>query len=80
MPENWRDWAQNNLGGSDADASQWQEYQDPSLGNYRAARIVNNQLESVVFIAAGSERCRNATGWRGCLQKQNWKKRSAWRY
>ncbi|MCK9620036.1 MAG: molybdopterin-dependent oxidoreductase [Methylobacter sp.] len=54
VPENWRDWAQNNLGGSDADASQWQEYQDPSLGNYRAAHIVNKQLESVVFIAAGS--------------------------
>ncbi|MGZ5012353.1 MAG: (2Fe-2S)-binding protein, partial [Methylobacter sp.] len=54
VPESWRDWAQNNLGDSDADASQWQEYQDPSLGNYRAARIVNNQLETVVFIAAGS--------------------------
>ncbi|MFU8790340.1 MAG: molybdopterin-dependent oxidoreductase [Methylobacter sp.] len=54
LPENWQNWAQKNLNGSVVGASQWQEYQDPGLGNYRAARIVNNRLESVVFIAAGS--------------------------
>jgi assimilatory nitrate reductase catalytic subunit len=53
-PENWRNWAQNNLGDSD-DETPWLEYQDPSLGNYRAAHIVNNRLVSVVFIAAGSQ-------------------------
>jgi assimilatory nitrate reductase catalytic subunit len=55
LPENWHDWVRKCLGGSDDDASQWQEYQDPSLGNYRAARIVNNQLDSVVFISIESE-------------------------
>jgi len=53
VPENWQDWLRNKLGGSDTETP-WLEYQDPGLGNYRAARIVNNQLESVVFIAAGS--------------------------
>ena len=55
LPENWQEWAQNNLGDKGGAILQWQEYQDSGLGNYRAAHIVNNQLESVVFIAAGSE-------------------------
>lgn len=55
LPENWQDWAKNNLCDNDGAMPQWQEYQDPGRGNYRAARIVNNQLESVVFIAAESE-------------------------
>ncbi|MCK9635693.1 MAG: molybdopterin-dependent oxidoreductase [Methylobacter tundripaludum] len=54
LSENWQDWAKNNLCDNDGAAPQWQEYQDPGRGNYRAARIVNNQLESVVFIAAES--------------------------
>jgi assimilatory nitrate reductase catalytic subunit len=54
LPENWQDWAKNNLCDSDNGTPQWQEYQDSGRGNYRAARIVNNQLESVVFIAAES--------------------------
>jgi assimilatory nitrate reductase catalytic subunit len=54
LPENWQDWAKKNLCDNDGAMPQWQEYQDPGLGNYRAARIVNNQLESVVFIAAKS--------------------------
>ncbi|MCF7966436.1 MAG: molybdopterin-dependent oxidoreductase [Methylobacter tundripaludum] len=54
LPENWQNWAKNNLCDNDGAAPQWQEYQDPGRGNYRAARIVNNQLESVVFIAAES--------------------------
>ena len=53
-PENWQAWAKMNLCDNDGETPQWQEYQDPGRGNYRAARIVNNRLESVVFIAAGS--------------------------
>jgi len=53
-PENWRQWAQQHLCDSGGVAPQWQEYHDPARGNYRAARFVNNQLESVVFIAAES--------------------------
>jgi assimilatory nitrate reductase catalytic subunit len=30
----------------------WQEYQDLGKGNYRAAQIIDNQLETVVFISA----------------------------
>ena len=30
---------------------QWQEYQDTSKGSYRAARLIDNQLEAVIFIA-----------------------------
>ncbi|MGZ8159197.1 MAG: molybdopterin-dependent oxidoreductase [Methylobacter sp.] len=54
LPVNWQEWAKNNLCDNDGLRPQWQEYQDSGLGNYRGARIVNNQLESVVFIAAGA--------------------------
>jgi assimilatory nitrate reductase catalytic subunit len=54
LPEDWREWAQKNLCDSDGGAGQWQEYQDAARGNYRAARMVNNQLESVVAIATES--------------------------
>jgi assimilatory nitrate reductase catalytic subunit len=30
----------------------WQEYQDLGKGNYRAAQIIDNQLETVIFISA----------------------------
>lgn len=52
VPENWQDWAKHILCGSDGGVPQWQEYQDTAQGNYRAARIVDKRLESVVFIAA----------------------------
>ncbi|MGZ5620653.1 MAG: molybdopterin-dependent oxidoreductase [Methylobacter sp.] len=54
LPENWREWAQKNLCDSDGVSTQWQEYQDSARGNYRAARILNNQLESIVAIATES--------------------------
>jgi assimilatory nitrate reductase catalytic subunit len=53
VPENWQDWLRKCLGGTDTETP-WLEYQDPSLGNYRAARIMNNQLDSVVFISIES--------------------------
>jgi len=33
---------------------QWQEYQDLSKGIYRASRLIDNQLESIVFMAPDS--------------------------
>jgi assimilatory nitrate reductase catalytic subunit len=54
LPGNWQDWAKNKLCDSNGGAPQWQEYQDLALGNYRAARIVDNRLESAVFITAES--------------------------
>jgi len=76
LPENWQQWTQKNLCDSGATA-QWQEYHDPARGNYRAARFVNNQLESVVFIAAESRL--PATAWmqeveqrRERLPERNW--------
>jgi len=50
LPESWQDWAKNRL--SSSDARQWQEYHDPCLGNYRAAQLADNRLESVIFIAS----------------------------
>ncbi|TAN71137.1 MAG: nitrate reductase [Methylobacter sp.] len=53
LPENWQEWAQTYLCSNDGPMFQWQEYQDPGRGNYRAACFANNRLESIVFIAAG---------------------------
>lgn len=61
LPENWQDWAKKNLCNTEGGNPQWQEYQDAGLGNYRAARLVDNQLESVIFIAAGN--ALPATAW-----------------
>jgi assimilatory nitrate reductase catalytic subunit len=52
-PENWQDWAQTQLGNNTE--TEWQEYQDLSLGNYRAAKIIAGRLGSVVFISKHSE-------------------------
>ncbi|MGZ8165867.1 MAG: molybdopterin-dependent oxidoreductase [Methylobacter sp.] len=52
LPENWQDWARKSLWGTTVENSQWQEYQDPGINNYRAAHIIGNYLESVIFIAA----------------------------
>jgi assimilatory nitrate reductase catalytic subunit len=52
--EDWRSCVRKNLSSAAGEDAHWQEYQDPAKGNYRAARIVDNQLETVVFIAADS--------------------------
>ncbi|MDD5265538.1 MAG: molybdopterin-dependent oxidoreductase [Methylococcales bacterium] len=52
LPEDWRSCVQKKLCGDADENSQWQEYQDSGKGNYRAARIVDNRLETVIFIAA----------------------------
>ncbi|MFZ2171753.1 MAG: (2Fe-2S)-binding protein, partial [Methylococcaceae bacterium] len=54
LPDDWRSSVRKNLCGIETPNPQWQEYQDPAKGNYRAARIVDNQLETVIFIAADS--------------------------
>ncbi|MFI3121988.1 MAG: molybdopterin-dependent oxidoreductase [Methylococcaceae bacterium] len=54
LPENWPEWTQKNLSDNEGATAQWQEYQDSARGNYRAARLLNNRLESVVFIATES--------------------------
>lgn len=52
LPEDWRSCVRKNLCNTTVENPQWQEYQDPAKGNYRAALIVDNQLETVIFIAA----------------------------
>ncbi|UOA10244.1 nitrate reductase [Methylobacter sp. S3L5C] len=52
LPEDWRSSVQKNLCSANAENTQWQEYQDSAKGNYRAAQIINRQLETVIFIAA----------------------------
>lgn len=54
LPEDWRSSVRENPGIITAENAQWQEYQDPGKGNYRAALIVDNQLETVIFITAGN--------------------------
>lgn len=44
-----------NLDSTTVKSSQWQEYQDAGKGNYRAAQIINHQLETVIFIAADND-------------------------
>ncbi|MDD1607662.1 MAG: molybdopterin-dependent oxidoreductase [Methylococcaceae bacterium] len=51
LPDDWRDYARKQLCSSTAENPQWQEYQDAAKGSYRAARLVDNQLETVIFIA-----------------------------
>lgn len=51
LPDSWQDWTKNRVCGKNGEAPQWQEYTDPVEHKYRAARIINNQLQSVVFIA-----------------------------
>jgi len=50
LPPSWPDWARARLGGS-GQIPDWQEYHDSGLGHYRAARIIDNRLESVLVIS-----------------------------
>ncbi|MBI3774616.1 MAG: nitrate reductase, partial [Gammaproteobacteria bacterium] len=49
-PGDWADWARALLCHSDGKA-EWSEFLDQRAGRYRAARIVNNRLESCLFIS-----------------------------
>lgn len=68
LPDDWHDWAQENLRFTVENAP-WQEYQDVAKGNYRAALIVNNQLETVIFIAANAQMPER--GWLASLFAKN---------
>jgi assimilatory nitrate reductase catalytic subunit len=52
LPDDWRDCVRKNLCNSRAENPQWQDYQDVARGIYRAARLLDEQLETVIFIAA----------------------------
>jgi assimilatory nitrate reductase catalytic subunit len=54
LPEDWHNCVQKNLGRITEKNPQWQEYQDAGIGNYRAAQIINNQLETVIFITTNN--------------------------
>jgi len=49
-PGEWAEWARALLCHSDGKA-EWSEFFDRRAGRYRAARIVNNQLESCLFVS-----------------------------
>jgi assimilatory nitrate reductase catalytic subunit len=61
LPEDWHRCVRKNLCSAATEEPQWQEYQDPGKGNYRAALIVENQLETVIFISADN-----------CLPERSW--------
>ena len=52
LPEDWQPFIRQHLCSSHTENPQWQDYQDAAKGIYRAARLVDNQLETVIFIAA----------------------------
>jgi assimilatory nitrate reductase catalytic subunit len=51
LVDDWRNYMNHKLSDAGAENAQWQEYQDSAKGSYRAARFIDNHLETVVFIA-----------------------------
>jgi len=51
VPDTWRNWNRQLLCNGRHETPQWQEYSDPAMSTYRAARILDNQLESILFTA-----------------------------
>ena len=51
LPDNWQTWARNKLSDAEDHDVNWQEYHDSGAGQYRAARFIGNNLESLLFIA-----------------------------
>lgn len=50
-PDSWESWTRELLCYESNATPQWQEYSDPAAGRYRAARILDQRLESIVYIA-----------------------------
>jgi len=50
IPESWKEWTKNILCSTSNETPQWQEYADPAAKKYRAARILDDQLQSVFFV------------------------------
>lgn len=51
LPNSLQTWVRANVFNTVSDNLQCLEYQDSGRNNYRAAQIVDNRLESVIFIA-----------------------------
>jgi len=51
LPENWSDWSRTRLLAATPEYADWIEYCDAGLGLYRAACLVDDRLNSVVFVA-----------------------------
>ncbi len=51
----WLAWGKQRLHTSDKDDSNWQSYQDAGKGEYRLARIIDQQLQGVIFISTQNQ-------------------------
>jgi len=51
LVDDWRSTMSKQLSDINTENAHWQEYQDSGKGSYRAAKLLNNQLELVIFIA-----------------------------
>ncbi|MEI6146416.1 MAG: molybdopterin-dependent oxidoreductase [Methylococcales bacterium] len=49
--DDWQSTINKQLPDTSAENEQWQEYHDTGKGSYRAARLIDNQLDAVIFIA-----------------------------
>jgi assimilatory nitrate reductase catalytic subunit len=54
VPRDWSPWARRLLGATDP-ATDWLEYTDPGSGLYRAAHIIEDRIDGVVFISPRSD-------------------------
>ena len=52
LPASWRDWTESQLADAGRDTCPWLEYEDSGPGQYRAAVLVDNRLDIVIFIDA----------------------------
>ena len=52
LPDPWLNTLKDTLNANIAEKSEWQTYQDASLGSYRAAQFIKGRLNAVIFIAA----------------------------
>ena len=52
IQEDWRTIIDSSLDRPPRDNYYWQEYKDISKASYRAAQIIDNQLETIIFISA----------------------------
>lgn len=50
LPEDWGRWARLLLCADDRPAAEWLEYSDSATGRYRGARLVENRLDSCLFV------------------------------
>lgn len=61
VPEAWQAWCRMGFDGEHDSNRQWLDYQDASRGNYRAASLLDGQLDTVAFISTD-----------GMLPERNW--------